>query len=117
MYADNKTIVRNKEEIQAGTDNNVGCANNRIMSQIGGKMPFDNLPKGIENVKLFHDMYSPLLSDRKFVNNGKYILVFGSNDVHVVNGRTGELVKEIMKQTRKENSDDIVMTVPFDEKH
>ena len=34
-----------------------------------------------------------------------------------VKGRMGELVKEIMKQAKEENSDDIVMIVPLNEKH
>ena len=34
----------------------------------------------------------------------------------MVKRQTGELVKEIMKQADEKNSDDIVMTVSFDEK-
>ena len=66
MYADDKTIVQNKEKIQSGTGINVGCSNNGIMSQTGkGKLPFDNLPEGTDNVNIFHDMHSPLLSSGK----------------------------------------------------
>ena len=34
----------------------------------------------------------------------------------MVKGQTGELVKETMRQAKEKNSNDIVMTVPFDEK-
>ena len=61
-------------------------------------------------------MHSPLLSGGKFVKEEKCTLVFGRKNAHVVKGQTGELVKEIMKQTKEKNSDDIVTTVPFDEK-
>ena len=45
-------------------------------------------------------MYSPLISGGKFVKEGKCRLVFGQKNVHIVKGRTGELVKEIMKQAK-----------------
>ena len=61
-------------------------------------------------------MHSPLLSGGKFAKEGKCTFVFGRKNAHVIKGRKGELVKEMMKQTKEENSSDIVMTVPFDEK-
>ena len=64
------------------------------MSQTGkGKLPFDNLPKGTEDVKLFHDMNSPLLSGGKFVKEGKCTLVFRRKNAHIAKGRTEELVQ------------------------
>ena len=116
-YANNKTMVRNKKKIQPGTGIKVGCADKEIMNQIGeGKLPFDNVPEGTKEVNIFYDIHSPLLSGGKFVKEGKCTLVFGRKNAHVVKGRTGELVKEIMKQVEEKNSDDIVMTAPFDEK-
>ena len=41
---------------------------------------------------------------------------FRTQNAHIVKGKTGELVKAIMKQAEAKNSKDIVMTVPFDEK-
>ena len=65
------------------------------MSQIGkGKLPFDNLPESAEDVKLFHDMPSPLLSGSTFVKKGKYTLVFEQKNAHVDKGQTGELVEK-----------------------
>ena len=87
------------------------------MHQTGeGKLPFINVPKGTNEVNIFHDMHSPLLSGIKSVNEGKFTLVFGRKNAYVVKGRTGELVKKIMKQVEEKNSDDIVMTVPFNKK-
>ena len=87
------------------------------MSQTGeGKLPFDNLPEDTEDAKLFHNMYSPLLSGGKFVKEEKCTLVFKRNNAHVVKGQTGKLIREIMKQAEEKNNDDIVMIVPFDEK-
>ena len=31
-----------------------------------GKLPFDKLPEGTEDVQLFENMHSPLLSGKKF---------------------------------------------------
>ena len=107
--------MQDKKKIQPGTGIEVGCADKRITSQTGeGKLLFDNVSKGTKDVKLFHDMHSPLLSGGKFVKEGKCTLVFGRKNVHVIKERTGELVKEIMKQAKEENSNDIVTTVPFD---
>ena len=117
MYADTKTVVRDPEKIPLGSGVDVGCANNGIMNQTGkGKLPFDNLPEGTRNVKIFNDMHSPLLSGGVFVTEGDCTLVFGRENAHILKGKTGEVVKAIMKQAEKTNSDDIVMTVPFDEK-
>ena len=44
-------------------------------------------------------------------------VVFDRRNVHVVKGATGELIKKIMKKVEQEDSDDIVMIVPLDEKH
>ena len=88
------------------------------MNQTGeGKLQFNNVPEGTKDEKLFHNMHSPLLSGGRFVKKGKYTLVYGQNNGHVVKRRTGKLVKEKMKQAKEENSNDIVMTVPFDEKY
>ena len=87
------------------------------MHQTGeGKLPFDNMPKGTNAVNIFHNMHLPLLSGGRFVKLGKCTLVFGRKNAHVVKEQTGELVKKIMKQAEEKNSDDIVMTVPFDKK-
>ena len=67
-------------------------------------------------MKLFHDMHSSLLNGGKFVKEEICTLVFGRKNAHVVKRRTGKLIKEIMKQAKEKNSNDIVMTVPFDEK-
>ena len=78
MYANKKTVMQNPEKIPLGTGIDVGCANNGVMNQTGkGKLPFDNLPAGTKEVKLFHDMHSPLLSGGKFVKDGECTLVFG----------------------------------------
>ena len=61
-------------------------------------------------------MHSPLLSGGTFVKKGKCRLVFGRKNAHVVKGRTGELVQQIIKQAEEKNSGNIVMIVPFDEK-
>ena len=61
-------------------------------------------------------MHSPLLSGGTFVKEDKCTLVFGRENVHIVQGRTGELVQYIIKQAEEKNKDDIVMTVPFDGK-
>mmetsp|Transcript_16446 Transcript_16446/g.18975 ORF Transcript_16446/g.18975 Transcript_16446/m.18975 type:complete len:95 (-) Transcript_16446:778-1062(-) len=72
MYADKELVVRNPEKIRLGTGIDIGCANNRVMNQTGkGRLPFDNLPEGTKDVKLFHDVHSPLLSGGKFVKDGK----------------------------------------------
>ena len=42
--------------------------------------------------------------------------MFGQKNTHIVMGRTGKLLKEIMKQAKENNSDDIVVIVSFDEK-
>ena len=80
------------------------------------KLPFNNVPEGTDAVNVFHNMHSPLLSGEKFVKERKCTLVFGRKNAHVVKRRTGELIKKITKQVEEKNSDDIVMTFPFDEK-
>ena len=103
--------------IQPGIGIEVGCADKGIIHQMEeGKLPSNNVPEGTDEVNIFHDMNSPLLSGRKFVKEGKCTLVFRRKNAHVVKGQTGELVREIMKQAEEKNSDDIVMTVPFDKK-
>ena len=79
-----------------------------------GELPFDNILAGAEDVQLFENMHSPLLSDGKFVQ--KCTLVFGRKHAHIVKGPTGELIKEIMKNAEQEDSNNIVLSVPFDEK-
>ena len=80
------------------------------------ELPFDNLPEGTYAVTIFHKIHSPLLSGGTFVNEGKYTLVFGRENAHVVQGRTGKSVQQIIKQADEKNKHDIVMTVPYDEK-
>ena len=95
----------------------MGCANTGVMQQKGvAKLPFDNLPTGTDAVEIFHKMHSPLLGGGKFVKEGKCTLVFGRENAHIVKGQTGKLVQQIIKQAEEKNKDDIVMTVPFDEK-
>ena len=116
-YADDETIVHDKQEIQPGTGIDVGCANQGVMHQKAeAKLPFDNLPTGTDAVNIFHKMHSPLLSGGVFVKEGECTLVFGRKNAHIVKGKTGELVKAIMKQAKAKYSKDIVMTLPFDEK-
>lgn len=116
-YADDETIVKDKKSIEPGTGINVGCANTGVMQQKGvAKLPFDNLPTGTDAVEIFHKIHSPLLGGGKFVKEGKCTLVFGRKNAHIVKGETGKLVQRIIKQAEEKNKDDIVMTVPFDEK-
>ena len=62
-YADKHTTVRNRRRIREGTGVNVGCANNGLMSHTEeGSLPFNNIPTGAEDVQLFENMHSPLLS-------------------------------------------------------
>ena len=84
------------------------------MGQTGeGKLPFDNIPEGTDDVQLFNDMHSPLLNGEKFVKKG-CTLVFLQRNAHVIKRSTWELIKQIMNTAEREDSDDIVMTVPFD---
>ena len=107
-------MLRGKKKIQSGTGIEVGCANTGIMYQTGeGKLPFNNVPKGTNEVNIFHNMHSLLLSGGKYIKERKCTLVFGRKNAHVVKEQTGELVKKIMKQAEEKNSDDIVMRVPF----
>ena len=88
------------------------------MHQTGeGNLPFNNVPEGTKEVNIFHDIDSPLLSGGKLIKEGKYTLVFGRKNAHVVKGQTGEVVKAIMKQAKEKNSDDVVITVPFNKKN
>ena len=65
-YANKSTTVRNRKKIHEGTGINVGCANKGLMSQTEeGISPFDNIPGGAEDVQLFENMHSPLLSGGK----------------------------------------------------
>ena len=57
-YGDNNTKVWNKKKIQPRLGINVGCADNRILSQTReGELPFDNVSEGTEDVQLFYDMH------------------------------------------------------------
>ena len=115
-YADKHTTVRDRKTIHEGTGINVGCANKGLMSQTEeGTLPFNNIPEGAEDVQLFENMHSPLLSGGKFVKKG-CTLVFGRENAHVVKGKTGEIIKRIITKAEAEDSTDIVMTVPFDER-
>ena len=80
-----------------------------------GNVPFNNVPAGTNAVNILHKRHSLLLSGGKFVKEEKCTLVFGRENTHVVKGRTGDLVHQ-KKQAEDKNSDDIVMTVPFNEK-
>ena len=80
---------------------NVGCTDKGLLSQtLEGEFPFDNIPEGTEDVQLFNDIYSPLLSGRKFVKKG-CTLVLSRRNVHVIKGSTGELIQQIMKKQNK----------------
>ena len=78
--------MQNKRNIQPGLGISVGCANKGILSQTGqGELPLDNVPKGTENVKLFHDMHPSLLCGGISVKKG-CTLLFGHNNTHIVKG-------------------------------
>ena len=110
-----KSLKRRKR--QRGTGATVGCANNRSMEQTEeGKLPLDNILAGVEDMQLFENMHSPLLSGEKFVKKG-CTLVFGRENAHVVKGKTGEIIKQIITKAESKDSTDIIMIVPFDEKH
>ena len=110
-------MVRNKKMIQQETDIEVGCAGKGIIHQIEEeKLSFNNVSEGTNKVNIFHNMHPSLLNGGTFVKEEICTLVFGRKNAHVVKGRTGELVKEIMKQAEEKNSDDIFMTVPFNKK-
>ena len=107
--------MQNKRKIQPGSGINVGCADKGILSQTREEeLPFHNGPKGTEDVQIFNDMHSPLLSGGNFFKKG-CILVFGQKNLHIIKEQTGELIQQIMKKAEQEDSDDIVMKVPFDE--
>ena len=60
------------------------------MSQTAaGKLPFDNIPVGAEDVQVFENMHSPLLSGGKLVEKGCE-LVFNTPNAHVLRGTTGK---------------------------
>ena len=93
----------------------MGCANNYVMEQTEeGELPFDKLPVGTEDVQLFEDMHSPLLSGGKFVNN-RCKLVFDKLNAHIIRGATGDKIQTIIEAAEQEDSDNSVMTVPYDE--
>ena len=115
-YTDKHTTVRNRRRIQEGTGINVGCANKELISQTEEEiLPFDNIPTGAEDVQLFENMHSPLISGGKFVKKG-CTLVFGRENAHIFKGKTGEIIKRIITKAEGKDSIDIVMTVPFDER-
>ena len=45
-----------------------------------------------------------------------HISIFKRKNAHVVKGRTGESVQQIMKQVEEKNNNGIVITVSFNEK-
>ena len=70
-YGDNNTKVQTWKKIRRGSGINVGCTNNCKLSQTGeGELPFDKIPERTEDVQLFDDMHSPLISGGKFVKKG-----------------------------------------------
>ena len=70
------------------------------MSQtVEGKLSFDNIPAGAEDVQLFENMHSPLLSGGKFVEKG-CTLVFDTPNKHDVKGRTGDKIKQNHRRHR-----------------
>ena len=110
-------VVQDKRKIQPSTGIEVGCANTGVMHQKGeDNLPFNSVSAGTNAVNIFHEMYSQVLSGENFVKEGKCTLVFGRENAHVIQGRTGELVQQIMKQAVDKNNDGIVMTVQFDKK-
>ena len=76
-------------------------------------MPFDNIPAGAHDVQVFDKIHSPLFSVSKFVKNGCQ-LFFDTLNTQVVNGTTG-IIKSIIKEAENNNSNDIIMTIPFDD--
>ena len=73
-----KQWSKTKKNIQPGTSIKVGRANKGKLSQTGkGKLPFDNVPEGTEEVNICKNIHSMLLSGDNFFKEGKYTLVFG----------------------------------------
>ena len=88
-YVDDKTVVKDNDKLQPGTGINIGCANKRVLSQIGKrKLPFNNVPEATKEIKLFHNMHLPLLRGGEFVVEGKCVLVFRQKNTHIIKGRT-----------------------------
>ena len=84
------------------------------MSQTAaGEFPSDNIPLGAEDVQLFGNMHSLLLSGGKFVEKG-CMLVFDTPNAHILKGKTGDRIKKIVSEAEHEENNAIVMTVPFD---
>ena len=77
-------------------------------------MPFDNIPAGAHDVQVFDKIHSPLFSVSKFVKNGCQ-LFFDTPNAHIVNGTTGKKIIAIIKKAENNNSNDIIMTVPFND--
>ena len=91
-YADKHTTVRNRKTIHEDTGINVGCANKGLMSQTEeGTLPFNNIPEGADDVQLFENMHSPLISVGKFVKKG-CTLVFNQPNAHVINGKADNII-------------------------
>ena len=80
-----------------------------------GELPFDKIPERTKGVQLFDDIHSPVLSGEKVVKKGCK-LVFDQPNVLVINEKTGEKIQKIIQEVKQDNSDDIIMTVPFDKK-
>ena len=112
-YGDKKTKVRKRRKVRHGIK--VGVANGNTMTQIEeGELPFDNIPEEAKDVQLFENMHSPLLSGGKFVKN-KCNIIFDTPEAHILTGETKEAVRQVIEEAKRNNSEDILMTVPFDE--
>ena len=66
-----------------------------------GELPFDQLPKGAQNVQIFDNMHSPLLSAGKTVQNGCQ-LVFDKSNAHILSGNTRTKINNIIKTAEEE---------------
>ena len=111
-YADRRTRVRRRRKTRNGI--RVGCANGNVMTQVEeGELPFDKLPTNANDVQIFDHMNVPLISGGKLVTNDCNI-VFDTPNAHVLTGETKDMVRQIIADAENNESDDILMTVPFD---
>ena len=97
-YGDKHTRVIDMEMINPADGCQVGCANNGAMQQTAkGKLPFAKLPKAAQDVELFNDMHTPLLSGGKAVENGCQ-LVFDKPNAHILRGETSAQIRNIIQR-------------------
>ena len=100
-YGGKKTRVLKRKKIIVGTGVKVGCTNNNTMKHTEkGELPFDNISDRAQDVQIFDDMYSPLLSGGKFVKNGCQ-LFYDQPNVHVLCGETRTKIKKYYRRSQK----------------